>query len=712
MAQVPVLNGPSVPESAAPTPLQNVQAPPSAFGATVAGEGLTQTGQATQQTSDALHQRALEVQAIYNKQAADTAGLGAATAVDQMVSKWRQENQLGKAVATYPQLLEQIEQTRQGFGEGLTPLAKADFEQLSRRFTFSSISQASNYAAEEGRKALVGGADANAKLAVQLYATNPTPENEALMHEQIGKSLAQQFSTTGLAPDAPQVRLAALDYMSKGYATVISNAYQSGNLELANQLLQAHKTDLTDQDFRVVSGSLRVANTANQHFNEAQAILDGGVVTPMSGSRAERNNNPLNLKGTDLPGQVGSDGPFAKFATPEAGFAAADRNLAAYGSQHGINTIAGIINRWAPPSENDTASYINTVSKTTGIAPDAKIDLSDPAIRSKILTAMERVESGPPTASGAPVKFNAIPLPQPGEDPNLYLARASAQLQGQAAALHPDNPAEQRAVFQAGMELAKERVEPIILQNKANYDTVSQWVVSNDVKDITQVQHQFPSEWAAMEPQYKRSLEAQATYNGQLQTPARQANVDHMNALLANAKNDPNAFLSVDPRAIDMSWKDQQHFVQEQDKVKAGKQGGNNVASTGTNRGMSMAPVVSALSALGFPKDSSGNVDRTSPEAMRFSGMLYADLEQWAEANPGKKLDDKTIIQQAAALTARVGTHPGFLGIPTSNAAQAQLQQPDIDRITQRFQAATGRAPEPWEIGYLAQRERELSGKR
>lgn len=715
MAQVPLLNGPSVAQSAAPTPLQNEQAPPTAFGATVAGEGLTQTGQAAEQTSTVLQQRAMEVQGIYNKQAADTHGLGAATAVDQLVSNWRQNNQLGKAVATYPDLLQQIETTRQGFGEGLSPLAKADFEELSRRFTFSSISQASNYAAEEGRKALVNGADANAKLAVQLYSTNPTPENEGLMHEQVGKSLAQQFGTTGLTPDAPQVRLASLDYMSKGYATVISNAYQSGNLELANQLLQAHKTDLTDSDFRAVSGSLRVANTANQHFTEAQAILDGGVVTPMSGSRAQRNNNPLNLTVGQAPydGQTGTDGKFAQFATPQAGFAAADRNLQAYSTQHGINTIAGIINRWAPSSENDTAAYINTVSKATGIAPDAKVDLSDPAVRSHILTAMEKVESGPPSPSGQAMRFAAIPLPQPGQDPNLYLAHAETALQAQATALHPDNVAEQRSVFQAGMELAKERVEPIIAQQKANYDTVSDWIVKNNIQDPNAVAKQFPSEMASMGAQYTKSVEGLTQYNGSRMTPERSANIDLMNGLQANAKNDPAAFLNADPRALDMPLSYQQQFVKEQDKVRAGK-ASDTEATVGTNRALRLAPVTAAMDSLGFAKTSAGAIDRSSPEAMRFSGMLYADLEQWAQANPGKKLDDKTIIQQAAQLTARVGATPGLFGTGIGGnpgTAAAQLNPTDTSNVTNWFQNKFHRAPEAWEVGYWAQQARNSRGR-
>jgi hypothetical protein len=142
-------------------------------------------------------------------------------------------------------------------------------------------------------------------------------------------------------------------------------------------------------------------------------------------SRASRNNNPLNL--TSLPhgawdGQVGNDGPFAVFSSPQAGLAAADRNLQSYQRLHGINTIGGVINRWAPQSGgNDTGGYIGAVSQDLGVAPNQPIDLTDPQVRQKLLMSMAKVESG-----GTPVGVQQIadsgqgaPLPpqQPQQPP-------------------------------------------------------------------------------------------------------------------------------------------------------------------------------------------------------------------------------------------------------------------------------------------------------
>lgn len=128
-------------------------------------------------------------------------------------------------------------------------------------------------------------------------------------------------------------------------------------------------------------------------------------VAPASTSlpRGLRNNNPGNIEdGTfarSQPGYKGSDGRFAIFDSPEAGTAAQSNLLRAYGSK-GINTLSGIINRWAPAADNNnTAAYISAVSKMTGIDPNQPLDMNDPNVRTKIASAIGQYENG---ASGVP----------------------------------------------------------------------------------------------------------------------------------------------------------------------------------------------------------------------------------------------------------------------------------------------------------------------
>ena len=97
-----------------------------------------------------------------------------------------------------------------------------------------------------------------------------------------------------------------------------------------------------------------------------------------------RNNNP----GALMPG-----GKLAQYKTPEEGLAAIDKNLASYGKK-GVSTLADVISKWAPPSENDTNSYISHVAKVTGLDPNQKIDLSNPLIRHQISAGIVQQENG------------------------------------------------------------------------------------------------------------------------------------------------------------------------------------------------------------------------------------------------------------------------------------------------------------------------------
>lgn len=102
-----------------------------------------------------------------------------------------------------------------------------------------------------------------------------------------------------------------------------------------------------------------------------------------------RNNNPGNLRSWGNTPVV--DG-FARFATPDAGLAAMIKNLQAQQSKHGINTIAGIIGKWAPASENDTDSYISSIVKQTGFGAHQKLDLTDKKTVAPLISSMIRQE--------------------------------------------------------------------------------------------------------------------------------------------------------------------------------------------------------------------------------------------------------------------------------------------------------------------------------
>lgn len=124
------------------------------------------------------------------------------------------------------------------------------------------------------------------------------------------------------------------------------------------------------------------------------------AVTP----RAQRNNNPLNIvKGSQWQGLMAyemmtpeqqAEDRFAVFSAPRWGFRAAAVTIITYYDRYRICTVAGVVQRWAPPNENDTKSYIGFVCAHTGFQPDEVLDFHTYDVLFKILKAMSQEEVG------------------------------------------------------------------------------------------------------------------------------------------------------------------------------------------------------------------------------------------------------------------------------------------------------------------------------
>ena len=63
---------------------------------------------------------------------------------------------------------------------------------------------------------------------------------------------------------------------------------------------------------------------------------------------ADRNNNPLNIRDTNIPWQGAGEpnGGFETFSHAEYGVRAAAKNLYTYNERDGLNTVGGIISQW------------------------------------------------------------------------------------------------------------------------------------------------------------------------------------------------------------------------------------------------------------------------------------------------------------------------------------------------------------------------------
>jgi len=99
--------------------------------------------------------------------------------------------------------------------------------------------------------------------------------------------------------------------------------------------------------------------------------------------RGIRNNNPGNIdfnKANKWVGQVGIErgvpNPrFAEFVDPESGIRAIAKLLIGY-HKKGFTTVQMMINRWAPPLENDTGAYVKSVADRLGVSPTLHLTIS------------------------------------------------------------------------------------------------------------------------------------------------------------------------------------------------------------------------------------------------------------------------------------------------------------------------------------------------
>ena len=135
----------------------------------------------------------------------------------------------------------------------------------------------------------------------------------------------------------------------------------------------------------------------------SKVTRQGKIVQP----RGIRNNNPGNIRWRDdwqglIAPNMRTDKDFCQFTEPAYGIRAICRILLNYGSKAGtpgvgqpnIDTVREIIGRWAPPSENDTETYIASVARSVDVLPNQHIDVTEPRIMRGLVVAIIRHENG------------------------------------------------------------------------------------------------------------------------------------------------------------------------------------------------------------------------------------------------------------------------------------------------------------------------------
>ncbi|MBF4491040.1 hypothetical protein IR010_00695 [Flavobacterium sp. MR2016-29] len=115
--------------------------------------------------------------------------------------------------------------------------------------------------------------------------------------------------------------------------------------------------------------------------------------------RGLRNNNPGNLIKTNIawqgkiPHSDNTDKNFEQFTNVYYGLRAMLKDVI-NDINKGKNTVSLLITEYAPPSENDTKAYINSVAKTLGVSPTERLTEINSAFLLKLSRAILKVELG------------------------------------------------------------------------------------------------------------------------------------------------------------------------------------------------------------------------------------------------------------------------------------------------------------------------------
>lgn len=232
------------------------------------------------------------------------------------------------------------------------------------------------------------------KMAGAAYGYG-TPEYQAAIQSQVRKAGYQQP-------------------LNSRPGTIIRDPYTMQPLAF-NPNMPAGTAPMFDASGNVVGANMIPGVTGALQSTAAAKAAGEGSMLPYSGVDAQGNPLPVTTRtaaatqGENVPSPLRNNNPgalmpggkLAQYPDMQTGLAQLDSNLQSYGKQ-GINTLAGVISKWAPPNENNTPAYIQDVSQRLGVRPDQPIDLSNPAVRQAISTGIMLHENGPGAVFATP----------------------------------------------------------------------------------------------------------------------------------------------------------------------------------------------------------------------------------------------------------------------------------------------------------------------
>lgn len=703
MAETVLPSGPSVPLSGAPLP---VNPPPEAFGATTLGEGLKQAGQTGEQVSQQLGQTAMRLQTLYNDANVANRSIDAAQAGTERIAQFKQLK-MNAAVMDYPNVMKDVEDITNKGMEGLPPAAQIQYRQQTRRLLFGELADAKTWVATQGNAYTMQSMNDLVTAAGEAYSKNPGVATEDTLHQAMG-DFARNFSTqNGLHPesnpgDAAIVRQQLLKLSSPIYSQMVEKMLV-GNDPAADAFYEQHRGDISLEHQGVLDKAFASKASSNIAYSNVQQILSGkpsvwtGGDTGMSSTT---NNNPTNLK--KLPGdqkwegEIPSTGEFAAFATPQAGVNAAVHNLLSYGKE-GIDTLYGIAAKWAPKKDgNDPVAYAEKWGKSLGIDPNAKLNMTDTDLLTKLVTAQGPLETGGKGGivtkgqPGTQVQLEAIPPLGPGVDPEEWASHAQRVGYAELAQMYKGNAPEmfrQQGILDSEINRL---TKPWTEQNAATMNSILDKAIKNGWTTMEEAKAADPVEIAQLPGKQQVALETSLGQLGNAPSATRANNAAQVTGLLDSLGDNPNAMDNVNLDTLDLQNNDRKAF---KDKLAAfqNKQWKPDSSAYEASKYGTGKQTLDAIKALDFKgladiqdpeerKDATAKAQQNfEAHSQRFIGALAMEVTRWKQHNQGQKLDTPVMDSLIANVTAGLG--PGGQALQGRGFEIPETELPAVDSL-------------------------------
>lgn len=671
MPNVPSADAPTVMPSAAPV---QVSTPPSAFGASVVGGGLEDLGKTLGVGSDMLAKHA-EIQANLDASAAsNSAAVASSQKQDDLALQFRNENPGMKAQAALSNLYADLDKARlEARGELQSPLAQKMFDAQTRLQQEKLQISNSTWASGEVKQSRV--ASWKSFLDNQSRGTTlDTIDQQAATIEPTLRSWAAQ---EGWSED--QVTAARSAWIGNT-AYALANGVAGKNPTQASATLEKYGEFMNPQERGVL-------------LNQIQASTDAHMVAGVADQAFAHS-----LSGT----QPGGQPPIARFATPEAGLAAADQNLRAKVNQHDLTTLNAIIGDptwgWAPAADhNNPVAYAQTVASQLGISPTANISqriAGDPAFRQQVLTAMAGVEKG---QNNNPLNLRSHgwqgevgATPQQQLDQAEMAAPAALQTIASNPALRGDPILINNAQRQYLTNLSQARQVQNVA-TKGAFDRLYTSMIDGNIQDVGKLQSAYPQasqDWASLPEESKQQLQRQAGSAANMWTPGRDA---AWQQLQGQAINNPAAFASQDLTKFDLTRGNRDKLYEEQQKIIANKA----TQQANVTSALQLEPVKQALATRSDLKPDSPGYDQ-------FTGAFAERMQEFMDNHNGKiGAEDKARIAVGLLGQAPAHNYLGPIQLGATTVPAFSVSPDDASAIRAQVEPNIKRKLTDYEVGQI-----------